>query len=152
MTPPFTTSRHLAQLPQFVAGGGDRPGQQARLVRRRAQRRVVGGGGFDLLGEPARSRQLAAPDLRQQRAQPERQGQAADRDLALAAGELLAAFLEAADRPRRLFAARGGAAQLGGDLFGAGGGAFGALGQEPAAGRAFGEPAAQGFHGGRGAP
>ena len=71
----------------------------------RLQRRVRGGRGFELPGELARPRQLAAAQPRQQRAQAERQGEAADRGLALAVGEALAAVFEAPDRAGRFFAA-----------------------------------------------
>ena len=90
--------------------------------------------------------QLAAADPRQQRAQAERQRQAADRDLALAVGEPLAAGFEPADRGGRLFAAHGGAAEFLGDQASPGGGAFGARGEQPAALGPFRDTAAQPLH------
>ena len=108
----------------------------------------IGGGGAlrAAVRQLARPRQLAAAHSRQQRAQPQGQGEAADRGLALTVGEALAAGFEAPDRAGRFFAADGGAAEFLGDQPGAGGGALGALRQQPTALRAFGDPAAQPRH------
>ena len=136
----------FAQPPHFVAVEGDGAGEGAGLVGRRLQRGIRGRGGFELPGQLARPGQLAAADAGQQRAQAEGQGEAADRGPALAVGEAPAAGFETPDRPGRLFAAAGGAAEFLGDQPGPGGRPFGAVGEQPAARGAGRDPTPQLLH------
>ena len=101
---------YFAQAPHFVAGRGGGPGEHPGFVRGGPQGRIGRRRPFEPVGEPAGAGQLATADLRQQRAQPEGQGQAADRRLALAVGERFpcrsAAVRSPASRFRHVCAAR----------------------------------------------
>ena len=108
----------VAQPPHFVAVGGDGAGQDPGLVGRRLQRGVGGGGALRAAGASLRARgQLAAAEPRQQRAQAEGEGEAADRRLR--AGPRRAACCRPARRPiaagrllRRAPAARSSSAAI----------------------------------------
>ena len=87
----------VAELPHFVAVGGNRSSKNPRLVCGGRQSGVVCGSAFEPSGELPRSRKLALPYLREKRPQSERQRQRANCCFALAMSKLFAATLQKFD-------------------------------------------------------